>query len=250
MILLAAAVLWASLSAEARRRPRPRPKAKCDSRRYSCTGKRPADYDKAVRASWRPLKGYDRGCLKRIKAAGIRYRLLRKVKGVKTPVEITSKFMGRVRYRKSWNNKRRFILNCRMVEVLASAGPTIRKAGVATIYFSSSWRYSLVAGTRRLSKHASGEALDITAIDGAFGYASVLKHYEKGRWGCGNRNRSPKGKAWRKLFCALRLGRKFFRNVMTPDTDRNHRDHLHVELPNPRVSLPSRKASTGRRRRR
>ena len=31
----------------------------------------------------------------------------------------------RVRYRKAWNNKRRFILDCRMVEVLAAAGPVL-----------------------------------------------------------------------------------------------------------------------------
>lgn len=231
------------------RRPRPKPrKVKCDSSRYGCIGKKPKYYDKLVRITYRPTKGQDRACLKRLKAAGIKFRLLTNVKGVKTPVQVRSKRLGRVLYRKSWNNKRRFILDCQMVEVLVAMGPTIRKAGVASIYYSSSWRYSRVKGARRLSKHAYGKALDVTAIDGAFGYASVIRHYERGKWGCGALNKTPKGKAWRKFYCALKK-RRAFRNIFTPDKDRHHRDHYHVEGPNWRIRVKPR-AKTRRRRRR
>jgi hypothetical protein len=228
-----------------RRRPKAR-KVKCDSSRYGCAGQNPKYYDKQVRITYRPAKGQDRACLKRLKAAGIRFRMLVNVKGVKTPVQVLSRRLGRVLYRKSWSNKRRFILDCQMVEVLAAMGPEIRKAGVATIYYSSSWRYSIVKGARRLSKHAYGKALDITAIDGVFGYASVVRHYERGKWGCGALNKTPRGKAWRKLYCALKK-RRAFRIIFTPDTDRGHRDHYHVEGPNWRIRL---KPRTRRRRRR
>jgi len=234
----------------ARRRVKKKPKRKkpkCDSRRYKCTGKRPTDYDKLVRITYRPAKGQDRACLSRLRKAGIKFRMLRNVKGVKTPVEVRSKKLGRVLYRRTWNNKRRFILDCRMVEVLAAMGREIRRAGIASIYFSSSWRYSLVKGTRRLSKHAYGLAMDITAIDGAFGYASVIRHYERGRWGCGSRNKTPKGKAWRAFYCALKKN-KAFRHIFTPDRDRFHRDHYHVEGPNHRIRLKPKTSRRGRRR--
>lgn len=242
--------LWlVATTAEARRRPSPRrPAVRCDSSRYGCVGKKPQDYDKRVRVIYRPRKGYDRACLKRLRAAGIRYRLLGGVKGVRTPVEVRSKRIGRVLYRKTWNNKRRFILDCRMVEALAVMGREIRRAGVASLYISSTWRYSYVKGTRRLSKHASGLAIDITAIDGGFGYASVLRHYEKGVWGCGRRNKTPRGAAFRKLLCALKKKRAF-RSIYTPDYDRFHRDHYHVEWPNPRLRLKPRPRRSKRRRR-
>ena len=231
--------------ADARRRARKAPK--CDSNRYGCVGGHsPAYYDKRVRVLWRPGKGYDRGCLKRLRRAGIRYRLLGRVKGVQTPIEVQAKRIGGVLYRKSWNNKRRFILDCKTVEVLAVMGREIRRAGIASIYYSSTWRYSYVKGTRRLSKHASGRAIDIVAIDGGFGYASVLRHYERGVWGCGARNKTARGKAFRRLLCALKK-RRAFRTVYTPDYDRYHRDHYHVDWPNPGIKLKPR-ARRGRRR--
>lgn len=188
--------LWlAAAPAQARRKVAPRrPAPRCDSSRYGCVGRSPQYFDKLVRVIYRPRKGYDRGCLKRLRRAGIRFRLLGNVKGVQTPVEVRSKRIGGVLYRKTWNNKRRFILDCHMVEVLAVLGREIRRAGVASIYYSSTWRYTYVHGTHRLSKHASGRAIDITAIDGNFGYASVVRHYEKGVWGCGRRNKTPRGR--------------------------------------------------------
>ncbi|MFH2005206.1 MAG: extensin family protein [bacterium] len=244
---------WASpttADARARRRVSKRkpPKPRCDSSRYKCTGKRPTDYDELVRITYRPAKGQDAACLSRLRKAGIKFRMLRNVKGVKTPVHLLSKRLGRVLYRKTWNNKRRFILDCRMVEVLAAQGREIRRAGIASIYFSSSWRHSLVKGTSRLSKHAYGLALDVTAIDGAFGYASVIRHYERGQWGCGSRNKTPKGKAWRAFFCALRKNNAF-RHVFTPDRDRYHRDHFHIEGPSARIRLQPKTGRKGGRRR-
>ncbi len=231
--------------AHARRKGRGgRKGVRCDSARYGCAAHNTRYFDKLVRVTHHPPRSQDRACLGRLRRAGIKFRMLVHVKGVKTPVLVRSRRLGGVLYRRSWSNRRRFILDCHMVEALVAVGPAIRKAGVATIYYSSSWRYSIVKGTRRLSGHAYGVALDVTAIDGSFGYASVVRDYEKGRWGCGARNKTPKGKAWRRLYCALRLGRAF-KTIFTPDKDRTHRDHIHVEGPNPRL-----RARPRRRRRR
>jgi peptide deformylase len=234
-----------SLSTPARARKRTKSK-RCDSSRYDCAKKRPAAYDRRIKIIRRPARGQDRACLRRLRKAGVKFRILARVKGVRTPVEILSKRLGGVRYRKAWNNKRRFILDCRFAEALVTRGSRIRRAGIASIYFTSSWRYTYLKGERELSRHAHGMALDISAIDGGFGYASVVSHYEKGKWGCGSKNRTKKGKALRALFCALKLN-KGFRAILTPDNDRYHRDHFHVE--GVRSSMRLRPKKSRRRRR-
>lgn len=224
--------------AEGRAAPRPRQALRCDSSRYGCVGKRPADYDRDVQVTHRPTPGMDTACLARLRQAKIPFRMLKQVKGVRTPVEVRTERLGGVLFRRAWNNKRRFILDCRMVEALAVLGRSIRRAGVAGFYYSSTWRYTMIKGQGRLSQHAYGLAIDLIAIDGAFGYATVRSHYEKGIWGCGERNKTPKGAAWRKLYCVL-AGKGAFVQVFTPDTDRDHRDHWHVEQPRPALRLPA-----------
>ncbi|MFT5434049.1 MAG: hypothetical protein ACI9OJ_004762 [Myxococcota bacterium] len=124
------------------------------------------------------------------------------VRGVKTPVEVTDETVGSVRYRPAGKTRPRLILDCHIVEVLAARGKAIRTAGVATFHWSSSLRYTYRKGTKTLSQHAHGLALDIVAIDGDFGYATVRGNYEKGVTGCGENNQGPKSGAMRKLACA------------------------------------------------
>ncbi len=219
----------------------PRMKIAQRRKRYDYAGKKkPSAYDKNVRRISKPLRGYDRACLRRLDKAGVKYSLLGGVKGVRTPIEILSKRLGGVNYIRHWSNKRRFILDCRFAEALVERGKRIRLAGVASVYYSSSWRYSYKRGTRNLSRHASGMALDITAIDGAFGYASVVQHYEKGRWGCGCRNKTKRGKVWRAFYCAL-TQHNGFRRILTPDNGPAHRDHFHVEGVRPSMRLEEEK---------
>ena len=233
-------------------RPR-RPSAACRGKRYDCTGKPPSYYDRFVRVVSKPRRGYDRACLRRLRKAGIKFRILAGVKGVRTPVEVLSKRLGGVRYIKHWSNHRRFILDCHTVEVLAWVGPAIRRAGVASVYYASSWRYTYLHGTHRLSQHAYGKALDVPAIDGAFGYATVVRHWERRVWGCGERNKTPKGRAWKRFLCALKMTRAFGR-ILNPDNRADHGDHLHLESPNPSIRLgrtpPPRWGRTRRARRR
>ncbi len=249
VISMGTTATWAGRSSEARGHGRRHGKIRhrgarkihaqrgtCRGKRYGCVGHRPTYYDQFVRVISRPRKGYDRGCLRRLRKAGIEYRLLGGVKGVRTPVEVLSKRLGGVRYIKHWSNHRRFILDCHTVEVLAWVGRAIRMAGVASIYFASSWRYTYLEGTHRLSQHAHGKALDIPAIDGSFGYATVVRHYQKGRWGCGERNDSPKAAVWRRFYCALKLTGAFGR-IFTPDYNKAHRDHFHIEAPRASVRL-------------
>ncbi|MCD6499565.1 MAG: extensin family protein [Deltaproteobacteria bacterium] len=223
----------------------------CAHTRYGCVGHKPTYYDQFVRVIRHPLRGYDRACIKRLRRARVKFRILTRVKGVRTPIEVLSKRIGGVNYIKHWSNKRRFILDCHTVEVLDVAGRAIRRAGVASIYYSSTWRYTYLGGTHRFSQHAFGRAMDIPAIDGAFGYATTIHHYERGIVGCGAKNHTSKGAAWRKFCCALKLNH-YFNRILTPDTNRDHHDHLHIEGPSRSVHLAERprrlRAVEGRRR--
>lgn len=193
----------------------------------------PSWYDEKVRTVETPLPNGDAGCIERLRAARIQFRLLANVEGVTTPVEVTDKSLGLVTY-KPVAGARRFILDCHTVEVLAYLGRRLRAAGVATVYWSSAWRYSYLKGTKTLSEHAHGRALDIVAIDGSFGYATVKGHYQRGLGDCGDGAKTKKAKHLRRLICAATRD-KAFATVYTPDTDAIHADHLHLQDPLPSI---------------
>jgi len=171
-----------------------------------------------------PTKTMDRECLARLKAAGVPYQLFDNVAHVTTPIKpLTTKFGGVV-YRRAWNNPDApWILECKTVENLILAGPKLQKWGIASMYWNSAWRVSVVAGKSQLSRHAYGEALDVTAIDGSFGYASLVNHWESG-------GRSPKARALHGVEAALRDS-GLFTSVLTPAYNAAHRDHFHIDSP-------------------
>ncbi len=207
----------------------------CVGRGYDCVDHPPSWYDEQVKpAQGAPADGADTGCLERLEAAHIKYTLLTGVAGVSTPIEVTDTSLGLVKYQPSGDSRTRLILDCHTVEVLAASGRALRKAGVATIHWSSSWRYTYLKGTKTLSRHAVGEALDIVAIEGDHGYATVKGHYERGVDGCGQHNKTKPGAALHRLVCALR-DKDAFKTVFTPDTDALHADHLHLQGPNPEI---------------
>ena|GEM_PF-6351440 len=189
-------------------------------------------YDAKVTVIGAPGPGADTACIDRLRTAHIDFRLLGNVEGVDTPVEVLDTSLGLVKYMRAPSTKRRFILDCHTVEVLASRGRALRKAGIATIYWSSAWRYTLRKDTKQLSAHAHGNALDIVAIEGRFGYATVKGHYERGVKGCGENNKTDKGRHLSRFLCAMQLG---FDTVYTPDTDAVHADHIHVQDPDSKV---------------
>jgi hypothetical protein len=193
---------------------------------------------KLVKRIYKPKRGMDKLCLARLKAKRIKFILLDNVKGVKTPVKLRTNKLGGVVYRRAWNNKTApWILDCKMVENLIIAGKYIRKYGIASVYWTSAWRYSLVHGKKVLSKHASGLALDITALDGGFGYAALINHWERGCSGCGRGCRTKKGRALRAFICALKGKGRLFKTVYTPSYDARHKDHYHIDGPSQKYKL-------------
>lgn len=192
---------------------------------------------KRVKVITQPIKGQDLECVARLRAYGVKFQLLKGAKGVHTPVRLLQTKLGGVHYRRAWNNKKApWILNCKMVENLILAGKQLRRYGIASLYWTSAWRYSFVHGTRKLSKHANGNALDITAMDGSFGYASLVSHWSNACKGCGTGCASRKARALKAFKCAVKH-KGLFRTVYSPAYNARHRDHFHVDSPNPKFKL-------------
>jgi len=175
-----------------------------------------------------PTASMDKDCLARLKAAKIPYQLYDNVPHVRTPIKPLTDKLGGITYRRAWNNPDApWIMECKTVENLILAGPKLQKYGIASMYWNSAWRVSYVRGKNQLSRHAYGEALDVTAIDGTFGYATVV-----GNW----HSKSAKGAALRNVISALRDA-GFFKTVLNPDFDAYHRDHFHIDSPSRSVAL-------------
>lgn len=111
----------------------------CDGR-FGCVEHPPAWYDQHVVVVEAPGDGADTGCIERLRDTHIEHRLLAEVKGVETPIEVRDQTLGGVRYVAADPQRGRLILDCHMVETLASRGRRIRAAGVSTLHWSSSWR--------------------------------------------------------------------------------------------------------------
>lgn len=177
---------------------------------------------KDIRKITVPTKAMDRDCLARLKAAGVPYQLFDNVAHVRTPVKPLTTKLGGVTYRRAWNNPDApWILECKTVENLVLAGPKLQKWGIASMYWNSAWRVSYVKGKNVLSRHSYGEALDVTAIDGSFGYAALVNHW---------RGPANKSRALRGVPAALRDS-GLFNSVLTPAHDALHRDHFHIDSP-------------------
>lgn len=177
-----------------------------------------------------PTKDMDRECLARLKAAGVPYQLYGNVAHVTTPIKPLTNKLGGVTYRRAWNNPSApWILECKTVENLVLAGPKLQKWGIASMYWNSAWRVSYVEGKGQLSRHSFGEALDVTAIDGSFGYATLVNHWE----GSG---KSPKARALHGVSAALRDS-GLFTSVLTPAYNASHRDHFHIDSPSRTMKL-------------
>jgi len=68
-------------------------------------------------------------------------------------------------------------------------------------------------GSGLMSEHSFGMAIDVSAIDGAI----VAKHWK------------DKGSQGEKLREAASVACKHFSNVLTPETNRLHQNHFHLD---------------------
>jgi len=182
-------------------------------------GQTPAAYDPTAVQSLRIPGG--KRCLVLLDQLGVKYKKLSPRGRVKTPVEITSDIAG-VRYTNG--GKTSLVCDCRLGLALVWAAPVL-----STWHISEVVHYGAFSNrtTRqgRPSLHAQGLALDVARIKFPDRNLGVADTYGRG-WGAGCRPNAP---AINQVVCQLReLG--LFRELITPDHDSDHRDHVHLGI--------------------
>ena len=169
--------------------------------------------------SWPPtaaMRAEGRACLTRLGDLGVVWKKAPATPKVTTPIVVPSMELGGVKLTSIWR-KGPFVLDCQLALAIAEHGAeALRAAGVVELRFSSIHSYRNVAGSRALSRHALGLAIDVFELvteDGTVhvvedDYPNVVLVSAEG---------------WVNATRA-------FRYLLTPGNDpRHHHDHFHFE---------------------
>ncbi|MBT9561200.1 MAG: extensin family protein [Myxococcales bacterium] len=110
----------------------------------------------------------------------------------------------------------------RVTEEVFGPGATVEKIRVLGAYNCRPLRN----GRTRMSQHAYGNAVDFSGFRvSRFGWVDVREH-----WGQGKTTRHRKASAFLHRLVEVLLSERVFANVLTPEFDAGHRNHLHVDL--------------------
>jgi hypothetical protein len=161
-------------------------------------------------------------CLIRLRELGVEAASLPAVKGVLTPVRVAGPING-VQLRSL--GKRPLVADCRLVLALHRAAPYLLQMGVEVLHFSSSYRYSLMP-SGRLSQHAMGLAIDVHKVTIHGELYDVEEDFVLGLGADACGGSSP---PLNRMACLLRAW-GLFDWVLTPDFDRAHRNHFHLDI--------------------
>ena len=169
-------------------------------------------------------------CLNMLTRLKIPWKPGRKKRGLQNPVELTTHQLNGVYYHWYWGKEPDMLLDCRMVLTLFIAGPVFRKHGFDEVLYTSSYRFTRISGTRRLSRHAVGMALDVKALRGPNGLVAVVErdwHRHRGTAAdCVGPLPPGPARKMRELACEFET-LPLFGGILTPDYDFDHRNHYH-----------------------
>lgn len=180
----------------------------------------------------------DRACLRALSRAAVPFvRVRGGVPGVALPVTVTGPIRG-VRVRGSGVPAAQELMDCRLAVALARFAPMLRAMGVRELRHISLFRPASPAEVARRpvqTRHPAGLAIDVAGLVFEGGRAvDVLRdfHGRRGAPVCGPSARVRGGEGARVLrtvACdAARRG--YFNVVLTPNFNRAHRNHLHLEV--------------------
>jgi hypothetical protein len=144
---------------------------------------------------------------------------------VDTPVIVTGS-IGGVRF---WSTSGPMIVDCRFALGLSEVAPDFAALGIESARFSGAYVYR-TSRKGRLSLHAYGLAMDLHELRTAAGTQTVKRHFVRGTGeSCQSDEPIPN-----QLACRLKR-RGLFRELLTPDYNADHHDHLHLGI----APLPS-----------
>lgn len=160
-------------------------------------------------------------CLSQLRGIGVSFESVSDKRGVETPVAIEGP-IGGVRY---WTvGAGGMVSDCRLALALAKVAPELRALGISAVRFSGAYSYRM-ARVGRLSLHAYGLALDVHEVV-ADGKSYVVAHDFRRGLPNGCASDAPLLNRLACRFSQLRL----FQELLTPDSNADHRDHLHIAI--------------------
>ena len=151
-------------------------------------------------------------------------------RGITNGVSFSGK-IGSVTYR-SYKKGKKLIIDCSLAVSLALAAPYFEAQGVTDVRYSSAYQRRFIRGTKRLSRHSFGLAIDVHMFKGeTIGSLTIRDDYEQGLGDdvdCVGEPLTEGGLVLRRLWCQLSRS-ELFRIVLDPDFDADHYNHFHVE---------------------
>jgi hypothetical protein len=184
------------------------------------TAPAPGPLARPVAVSTAPIPAGD-ACVAELGALGIRHRRLEERRGVETPVKIEGP-LGGIDYVAGAGLP--FESDCRLAIALHQVGPVLATLGITKLRYSGVYTYRM-SRTGRLSLHAHGLAIDVHEAFADGTWLSVKRDYQAGLTepcadGAPLLNRAT---------CKLKAT-SLFRELLTPDHNADHRDHLHLAI--------------------
>ncbi len=181
-------------------------------------------------------RNLDRRCLRKLRRLGVPYRIAPPTKGVRTPIYVLG---GRLRHITVYQGGQKgdVLMDCWLALSLARTSKIFNvNGGVKQVIIGKAYSYRYVKNTARLSRHAKGLAVDIYAIKTDDGHTYWVKDdYEKGLGAgptCEGKAKSRGARLLRQLACDLDRSH-YFERIITPDSDREHQDHIHLSAYQP-----------------
>jgi hypothetical protein len=166
----------------------------------------------------------------------VEFELSGPVNGIATPVSLRSWEIGGIEYVDYFDEQRNRHIDCRLALALARLGPVLKNVGVTHVIWSSAHRPLLDPShppPEGYDKHSQGLAIDIHGFIFEGGVrVSVADHYEKGLGYqrdscCLGRPLTRQGLLLRLVVCRMDES-DLFQEILTPDYDAGHWNHLHV----------------------
>ena len=170
-------------------------------------------------ASGNDIPGGD-ACLAELDRRRIPYESLAAKRGVDTPIAVRVP-LGGVRYF-TWGDAP-MICDCRLAVALDELGPQLRAIGVTAAQYSGAYVYRTTRNGHRLSLHARGLAIDIHNFTLEGQQLSVKKDFARGRQRATGCAKLP---PVNQVACYA-TQRALFHELLTPDSDADHHDHIH-----------------------
>lgn len=168
-------------------------------------------------------------CMERLAALGVDARPAQGP-GLAIGVVVRSPIAG-VSYRSFRDEEPR--IDCAMAVALAKVGPILRSLGIDKVTFSSAYQRRRIRGSKHLSKHSFGLALDVHVFEGEeLGRVSIVDDYEQGLGDASDCEGAPlteAGRSLRRLECQLRAS-GVFELILSPDDDAHHYNHFHLQV--------------------